>query len=192
MIHSVPMPVPLPFPVQPAMALHEGTLLFASHPDVLVRAIAGHAQGGGLLTSPAFLEAHGPMPESVNSFIYISETLYKEYEEQSIKLLTQDLPPESVVELESQIARYPSRRGDNFVASHSVRDHDGILWVTRTRTPYNNPWAPSLVREVATYVANATSSMEAYYRAYEQRMLDNQQSWEELEQLWQEVESFDE
>lgn len=190
-IHSVSLPVPLPFPVQPAMAMHEGTLLIASHPDVLVDAISAYAQGGGLLTSPAFLEASGALPETVNSFVYASETLFREYEQHALTLMTQDLPPETVADLKVQVAQYPSRKDDNFLVAHSVRDLDGMLWVTRTRTPYTNPWAPSMVREVAVYLASMARAFdyaEEYRRMYEERMLEQQQSWEELEQLWQEIE----
>ncbi|MCC5847079.1 MAG: hypothetical protein JJU29_03215 [Verrucomicrobia bacterium] len=177
-IHSFPLPIPMPFTVQPAMTLHEGTLLFASHPDVLDQALTGHARGGGLLTSPAFLEANGPMPDALNGFMYVSQKLFKEYTDLSVKILAQDLSSEGMAELNAQLAQLPSRRDDNFISSHSIRDGDGILWVTRSRTAYDHPWAPSLAREATIFATIARERAREMQRIMELRR-QQMREWEE-------------
>ncbi len=187
-IHFFPMPVPLPFPVHPAMALHQGTLLLASHPDVLQRALTGHARGGGLLTSPAFLETNGPLPETLNGFMYLSQKFFKEYDHLSVKMLAQNMSPEGLAKLNTQLDRLPARREDNFISSHTIRDGDGILRVTLARNPNEHPWAPSLAREATILAAVAEERAREMHRIMEEHQRAMQEWEEQMRQMDQENE----
>jgi len=177
-LHSFSMPRPMPFPVQPAIAFHMDTLLIASLPDILERALTGYAKGGDLLTSPVFQEAGGPVPEMFNGFIFLGPASYRFLENYSSKMLTGDMGPESIVELNKELDRIPSRRKDNFLSSYAIRDGDGILWVTRARTAYDHPWAPSLAREATIFAAIARDQARRMKEMMEQRRKEMQE-WEQ-------------
>ena len=68
--YSMPVPVPLPVRIEPALVQHKGFLLLASNPDVLEQAVKARDTQLGLAATPEFKQAFAGFPQLINGMYY--------------------------------------------------------------------------------------------------------------------------
>lgn len=183
--YVAPVVMEEPFPLQIALAQHEGYLLVASHPDVMTEALAAFQGGKGLKSDSGFQAMTKDLPAQHNGLIYVDERFKATVYEIQMTTLRKEMPDEDAemaMEVINQLFGW-SKEGS--LASVRVVKPNGILTHAVTPTGGKELALAGAVMPVGLLAAVAVPSfVKARERAQETQMIHVLRMVDAAKQQW--------
>lgn len=181
-IKTVTLPMPMPFPLEPAYTVHEGFFLFGSTPDVVADAIKSFKGKTGLVSTPAFKKAFEGMPMVNNGMAYMSPRFMNTILDVQKAMMDAGSGEEKMSEMMEGLMGY---KRDMNAAEVFVNKRNGIAMIGTSSVGAKQMVAATLMMPVGVMAGLAVPSvMKARSAASANACINNLRQIEAAKEQW--------